>query len=169
MKTCTNCKAEKKESEFQTRRASPDGLTSRCRKCLSEYDKRRANLPHRKAMREAYQKTDAYLRSARKAKMKYADKNKDKVFQANKAYRERNPKKYKCHGKVAFAIKTGILIRQPCEICKDNHSVAHHDDYDKPLEVRWLCDYHHKQWHKYNGEGRNANEPQQSSSLDGLF
>ena len=29
--------------------------------------------------------------------------------------------------------------RQPCERCGDPNADRHHDDYDKPLEVRWLC------------------------------
>lgn len=39
------------------------------------------------------------------------------------------------------------MERQPCEICGDK-AEAHHDDYDKPLEVRWLCFKHHREWHK---------------------
>ena len=30
-----------------------------------------------------------------------------------------------------------------------------HDDYDKPLIVRWLCRMCHCKWHKANGEGAN--------------
>lgn len=45
------------------------------------------------------------------------------------------------------AIKIGKLIRQPCEKCGDPASQAHHDDYDKPLEVRWLCFMHHRMEH----------------------
>jgi hypothetical protein len=39
------------------------------------------------------------------------------------------------------------LDRQPCEICGEK-AEAHHDNYDKPLEVRWLCFFHHREWHK---------------------
>jgi hypothetical protein len=61
-------------------------------------------------------------------------------------------------GVVEKAIKKGILDRQPCEKCGKSglmqdgrHEVqAHHDDYNKPLEVRWLCQVHHHEWHKEN-------------------
>ena len=39
------------------------------------------------------------------------------------------------------------IDRKPCEICGAK-AEAHHDDYDKPLEVRWLCFSHHREWHK---------------------
>lgn len=47
------------------------------------------------------------------------------------------------------------LARQPCERCGRRRRVqAHHDDYDKPLEVRWLCPPHHREWHAAHGPGR---------------
>lgn len=41
------------------------------------------------------------------------------------------------------AIKDGTLIRKPCEVCGDEKVDGHHDDYSKPLDVRWLCRKHH--------------------------
>ncbi len=55
-----------------------------------------------------------------------------------------------CHARVAEAIKRGLLIRPDlCEQCgrKSKRIRAHHDDYDKPLDVRWLCDSCHAKEH----------------------
>jgi len=64
----------------------------------------------------------------------------------------------KAQGMAEKAIKRGTLIPQPCEVCGCNGTMkdgrnkiqAHHDDYNKPLEVRWLCQEHHHEWHKTN-------------------
>lgn len=49
-----------------------------------------------------------------------------------------------CRGAVA----NGKLARQPCEVCGDEKAQAHHDDYSKPLDVRWLCRAHHLDLHR---------------------
>lgn len=46
-------------------------------------------------------------------------------------------------------IRLGHIVKQPCEVCQTEQNVeAHHDDYLKPLEVRWLCKKHHAEHHK---------------------
>ena len=55
-----------------------------------------------------------------------------------------------CHRSVHKAIKTGQLVRMPCEVC-GSKAEAHHPDYSKPLNVMWLCRKHHSEWHKENG------------------
>ena len=45
-------------------------------------------------------------------------------------------------------IKKGLVKRQNCEICSSDINVeAHHDDYARPLDVRWLCRVHHDEHH----------------------
>lgn len=46
------------------------------------------------------------------------------------------------------AKKQGILKQMPCEICGNLKTDAHHDDYTKPLEVKWLCRKHHAEHHR---------------------
>lgn len=43
---------------------------------------------------------------------------------------------------VKYAVKSGRLKRTPCELCGNPKVQAHHADYGKPLEVRWLCRVH---------------------------
>lgn len=73
-----------------------------------------------------------------------------------KSYRNANKKKYAAHNKVNNALRDGKIQKGCCEICGSKETHAHHDDYDKPMDVRWLCAVHHKQWHMVNGEGANA-------------
>lgn len=68
----------------------------------------------------------------------------------------------KVYTQVRAAIRKGILVRgKQCEICnskdfkcKDGRSYihAHHEDYTKPLEVKWLCASCHKKTSLYDPE-----------------
>ncbi len=60
--------------------------------------------------------------------------------------------KLRARGQVSMAIHRGTIIRQPCEVCGRTPAEAHHDDYSKPKEVRWLCRPHHRAHHE--GEGK---------------
>lgn len=40
-----------------------------------------------------------------------------------------------------------LPVSQSCERCGDPKTERHHDDYDKPLEVRWLCKSCHERHH----------------------
>lgn len=54
------------------------------------------------------------------------------------------PEKIQARAEVGKALKKGLLIKKPCEVCDNPKSEAHHKDYSKPLEVEWLCRPHHK-------------------------
>lgn len=64
-----------------------------------------------------------------------------------KSYKNNNPEVVKAHRKVRRAISRGELERKPCEVCGEEPADAHHDDYSKPLQVRWLCREHHIEEH----------------------
>lgn len=65
-----------------------------------------------------------------------------------KSLEKENPEKYKVWNTVAQAIKIGKLVSQPCIVCGEEKSHAHHEDYSKPLEVIWYCPQHHRDRHK---------------------
>ena len=59
------------------------------------------------------------------------------------------PLKYTARTAVAYAIRTGRMMRKPCEFCGSLRSQAHHDDYTRPFDVMWLCQAHHAGRHAF--------------------
>jgi hypothetical protein len=66
----------------------------------------------------------------------------------------RYPGKQLARKAVLSAVRSGQLIPQPCEVCGDLPSEAHHPDYRKKLIVRWLCLVHHREADKSLGRKR---------------
>lgn len=64
-------------------------------------------------------------------------------------WRRANPAKYEAHLAVQRALKSGHLEKQACEVCGVGDVDAHHDHYENPLHVRWLCRQHHTRLHHY--------------------
>ena len=120
MKTCNRCKIEKDLSEFYKNRTYKDGVSYYCKTCDSTYARN-----FQGARTEKYNKR------------KYE-------------HMKRFPERQKARDKVRTAIKNGSIQRSCCEVCKEEKAQAHHDDYTKPLEVRWLCTTHHAEWHRLN-------------------
>lgn len=74
------------------------------------------------------------------------------VSNDNMRYRRRQIERWPGHEAarraVAREVRAGRMVHQPCERCGATTKVeGHHDDYSKPLEVRWLCPTHHDEVH----------------------
>lgn len=134
-KTCFKCNTVRLLDDFYKHPNMPDGHVNKCKECnkqdvtnnrhknidrIREYDRIRAKNPER-------------------AKASY---------EITKAWRSEDKRRSGCHLMVARAVRNGKLFRQPCVKCGEVKSLAHHEDYDKPLEVMWLCQPCHKQRHK---------------------
>ncbi len=71
-----------------------------------------------------------------------------KAVSKQRRHQLRYPEKDKARRAVTRAIKSGRLVRLPCEECGSEDRVeAHHDDYSKPMKVRFLCRGHHREVH----------------------
>lgn len=62
--------------------------------------------------------------------------------------RKKYPEKARARQLVSAAIQAGTLIKSACEVCGKLKVEAHHEDYSKPLSVRWLCSLHHGEAHR---------------------
>ena len=134
-KTCFKCKTVKLLDEFYKHSAMADGHLNKCKECnkkdalehrfkniekVREYDKRRAKLPERVKL----------------------------ALRVNQEWRAADKRRSQCHNAVARAIRNNELSPMPCVRCGELKSLAHHEDYNKPLDVMWLCQPCHKQRHK---------------------
>ena len=63
----------------------------------------------------------------------------------NRLWRKANPEKYRAHNAVAYALWTGKLDRsQYCQLCLGTGRIeSHHPDYNRLLDVVWLCHWCH--------------------------
>lgn len=81
----------------------------------------------------------------------YSDPEKHKMEVARrKRWADAHKDQVSAMQKINRYIKNGMVRRRECEVCGDENTHAHHDDYTRPLSVRWLCPIHHSEWHKNN-------------------
>jgi hypothetical protein len=79
---------------------------------------------------------------------------KRKLLQARIQIRDRkmNPEKAWARKRLERAIKGGQIVPGLCERVNERNCYGrvegHHDDYAKPLAVRWFCVRHHKWFHR---------------------
>lgn len=83
-----------------------------------------------------------------RAVAKWAKSNPEKRAKTIKAHREANRLKYRCRAVTRYAVQSGKIQQGPCEKCGAEKVQAHHQDYAKPLDVRWLCSQCHGKEHR---------------------
>lgn len=137
MKTCSDCHIYKPESDFYQNHGY---LQPYCKTCS-------------KARTKAYRLTPEGRLTGRKTNHKRYLKNKSdpewrkRQDLRHRRWMKRHPEKPRAHNTLCRAVKHGLIIPQPCEMCGHSPVEAHHDDYSKPLQVRWLCNAHHRAIH----------------------
>ena len=153
MKKCIKCNEVKPLPEFHKHKHTKDGRIGECKLCSSIHGaKYRKNNPEKiKIMHQIYNKEHA--EDIKKRKRNYVESNQEKVKKASSIYRSNNVLKIKAHNKVGSAIKNGSLNKPSCcAVCKELNAKldAHHCDYDKPLDIIWMCHKCHSDWHLHN-------------------
>jgi len=147
-KKCTKCGETKPVESFHKRSdGKGGGRRSHCAVCINAWHKQyQINNRDKIRKRQAeYGKSEIGM-----AKKKlYRQSEKGRVLRALscKRHKENNPIKTKARVATHHARRAGRLIRLACEVCGEPKTEAHHDDYSKPLEVRWLCRPHHIEHH----------------------
>ncbi len=118
MKHCGVCGEDKPLEAFNRNHSKRDGRQCKCKECTRKYYRR------------------------------YYARNREEICENERARKAANQPQILAQRAVWLAMKSGKLKRQPCEVCGGERRIeAHHDDYAKPLEVRWLCKEHHQLHH----------------------
>lgn len=137
MKICPRCGIEKAYSDFPKDASKSSGFSSHCKVCNREKKKRWLKTEKGSATKKAARKRNSGSETA-KARYKRSWSRKMAT----------HPEKIRARCAVKDALKYGKLFRKPCEVCGDVQVEAHHDDYSKQLEVRFLCQKHHREFHE---------------------
>lgn len=58
---------------------------------------------------------------------------------AMRQWSEEEKRRHRVRSVTAYAVLRGVLTKQPCARCGAAKVQAHHTDYERPLEVVWLC------------------------------
>ena len=134
-KECFKCKAVKPLEEFYKHPKMADGHVNKCKEC------------NKKDVTENRNKNIERIRAYDRQRGKNPERMKA-AAEISKAWLNADKRRMQCHNAVTRAVRAGTLVRMPCERCGNEKSLAHHEDYDKPLDVMWLCQPCHKQRHK---------------------
>jgi hypothetical protein len=135
MKTCTKCQTILPLSDFYPNSAQ-------CKTCVKAAVRQRIEEKKKDPLwmekeRERCREKQQRYREEGKAVTHRGPKKTATV----RRYRAKYPDKYKAHA----ASKN--IPKQPCEVCGNPKAQKHHEDYSKPLEVKWLCVKHHAAHH----------------------
>lgn len=133
MKTCISCNEIKPIVDFYSHKGMKDGHLNKCKDCVKSYEIKR-------------RRDNDYVREYDRKRAKNPER-KEKSARVTKEWRKNNPDGYKAHNAISNGIRSGKIVKKACEICGSKKTHAHHEDYSKPLEVRWLCPLHHHRHH----------------------
>jgi hypothetical protein len=100
----------------------------------------------------ARQADPAHRAKERERHREERQRNRARIRGYFRRYEIEHAEKRRAHGAVKYALRTGRMVRpSDCEECFREPEAgklhAHHDDYSRPLSVKWLCPLCHKAAH----------------------
>jgi hypothetical protein len=138
MKNCRDCNIEKPYNQFYKQKATSDGLNSYCKTCSTNRRNEWLNRNRIKVRASAKKWREENANRIREHKRRSLEKNKN------------NPNfklKVRARLELNLGVRYGRIEREHC-FCGESKSEGHHPNYNKPLDVIWLCKPHHDRYHQ---------------------
>ncbi len=126
MKKCFKCNKEKNIGSFYRHPMMGDGHLGKCIDCTKADV--RANYKLKRKQYSDYEK----IRNRR-------PERKAATAEVQRRRRAANPEKNRAYNAVRYALKSGKIKKMACFYCGKKKVEAHHDDYSKLLDVKWMC------------------------------
>ena len=136
-KFCKNCNETKNIADFYKNKSQKDGLQWECKKCTLIFVRRyKARHPERIIQKriETFEKRKKWMDDWR-------SRNKEKYVLYSQRTQEKYKEKRLAVRKLNLAVKHEKINRpKKCSSCGNSGRIeGHHEDYNKPLSVIWLC------------------------------
>ena len=168
MKKCSLCKESKELECFTTKSGN---VTAKCKECLSKLQKEWKKKNPDKAKKIKQREYQKNKERCDKSNNKWAEENRERSNEIKKDWKEKHKEKYQeqqrkyqleRHYREPLKIKAvklhndrirkGEIVRPTiCSRCKEEAYIeGHHYDYNKPLDVIWLCRKCHAKERKKN-------------------
>lgn len=134
VKVCRGCKSTLSLSEFYAHKMMSDGHLNFCKPCVRQRVRDRE-------------------RRLRETDREWLEKERARARAKARSQKPRKRRKRSANWNTTNAVRDGRLTPATCcETCGHDFSVyrreAHHHDYEKPLDVRWLCSLCHGKEHR---------------------
>ena len=145
LKTCSRCGIKKPMEDFSRQSSSKDGRQCYCGPCAKKVLAAwRKENPEKFSMQQ-----ENYYRQAMPDLLAYQRK-----------YRRANRKANLARGMINDHARRGKEVPlKICLVCSTTEKVVyHHPDYDRPLFVDPVCQFHHSQRHKIINDTKQAVE-----------
>lgn len=137
MKICSLCKLQLDVGAFNKSSSNDDGFQRYCRDCQK--------IKKRKWYSENIAHSIKYSKVWRKSNPeKFAAQARRHLLSVER----RHPEKRSARTWVSNALRDGRLSKQPCWVCGEQKSEAHHVCYKDPSMISWLCRSHHAEAHE---------------------
>ena len=125
MKKCFKCNIVKPLPYFYKHKQMADGYLNKCKECN--------------------RKDSALQLEKNKQNPEWIKKEKERV--RLKQLKQKGKPRTIIYSEIKSKIASGEITKLPCEVCGKEKAQGHHEDYNKPYDLVWLCIRHHQDRH----------------------